>query len=428
MVEQWTENPCVVGSIPTGGKKDRFARVGLFFYAVFCYNINMKLNNEIIAFTGGGTGGHIYPGLAVADQLKLLCKSKNQNIKIIWLGCSKGMDSNIVSKAIGPDNKATADKFYPIPSGKLRRYFSFKNFTDLFNIAAGFFKSYHVLRKNKPCALFSKGGFVSVPPCIAARLLKIPVYTHECDFTLGLANKINFKSAKKMFLSYEETKNSLSAQDQKRVIVTGNPIRPVFYNTNPSKGLEFANVPSDHKKPLLLVLGGSSGAKQINELVYENLDFLCQNFYVVHQTGLVNANEEEENKLKEKYDSYKPFPFIYQEMPDLLSSADLVLSRAGANSIWEAAVLHKPMILIPLCGNGTRGDQVDNSKYFEEKGGAVMLLGKDASAQKLKEALENLLDEKVRKNMEENLIKIVGDNIPAKKIAEILYEEIEEKR
>lgn len=384
----------------------------------------MKLNHELIAFTGGGTGGHIYPGLAVADEVKTIAKSNNKNIKIIWLGCSKGMDRNIVEKAIGPDGLPTADEFFGIPSGKLRRYFSMKNFSDLFRIAGGFFKAYHVLRKQKPAVLFSKGGFVSVPPCIAARLLKIPVYTHECDFTLGLANRLNFKSAKAMFVSYEETKRRLGSAEQNRVVVTGNPVRPVFYNTNKQKGLEFAGIPADNKKPVLLVLGGSSGARQVNQLVYENLDYLCKNFVVIHQTGLVNNNSGEEAALKEKYDSYKPFSFIYSEMPDVVSCADVVLSRAGANSIWEAAVLKKPMVLIPLCGNGTRGDQVDNSKFFEEKGAALMLLGEAANSENLQKALNQMLVEENRKSYEKALEQIVGDSVPSKKIASILFEEL----
>ena len=384
----------------------------------------MKLNHELIAFTGGGTGGHIYPGLAVADEVKTIAKSNNKNIKIIWLGCSKGMDRNIVEKAIGPDGLPTADEFFGIPSGKLRRYFSMKNFSDLFRIAGGFFKAYHVLRKQKPAVLFSKGGFVSVPPCIAARLLKIPVYTHECDFTLGLANRLNFKSAKTMFVSYEETKRRLGSAEQKRVVVTGNPVRPVFYNTNKQTGLEFAGIPADNKKPVLLVLGGSSGARQVNQLVYENLDYLCKNFVVIHQTGLVNNNSDEEAALKEKYDSYKPFSFIYSEMPDVVACADVVLSRSGANSIWEAAVLKKPMVLIPLCGNGTRGDQVDNSKFFEEKGAALMLLGKAANSENLQKALNQMLVEENRKSYEKALEQIVGDSVPSKKIASILFEEL----
>lgn len=384
----------------------------------------MKLNDNLVAFTGGGTGGHIYPGLAVADELKSLANQNKKNLKIIWIGCSKGMDKKIVENAIDSNGNLTADIFFGIPSGKLRRYFSFKNFTDLFRIIGGFFKAFHILKKQKPAILFSKGGFVSVPPCFAAKILKIPVYTHECDFTLGLANRINFKSTKKMFVSYEETKNHLSESDKKRVIVTGNPIRPIFYHTNAKNGLLFANIPQNHEKPILLVLGGSSGAKQINQLVYENLDFLCKNFFVIHQTGLLNGDENQEKILKEKYPDYKPFNFIYKEMPDVVSCSDVILSRAGANSIWEAAVLHKTMILIPLCGNGTRGDQVDNAEFFEKKGGAVMLLGKDANSKNLQNSLEQMLNLENRKKYEAALSKIVGEVPPAKKIAEILYGEI----
>lgn len=381
----------------------------------------MKLNENLYAFTGGGTGGHIYPGLAVADELKILAKKNNQNIKIEWIGNSVGMDSKIIQKALGPDALATVDKFYGIPSGKLRRYMSLKNLTDLFKIAAGFFKAFHILRKTKPAILFSKGGFVSVPPCLAAHLLKIPVYTHECDFTLGLANRINFKSADKMFVSYEETKNRLSAQDQQRVIVTGNPIRPTIYNGNKDKGLKFLGLVNP-QKPILLVLGGSSGARQINELIFENIDYLCKNFIVVHQTGLLNADDNKSQDLQSTYkNDYKPYNFIYEEMADVLASADVILGRAGAGTIWESAVLFKPMVLVPLCGSGTRGDQVDNAMFFKEKNAAEVLLGKDADSQHLIEALNKMLDDNIRKQFSDAVKNVVGDKIPAKVIAELIY-------
>ena len=385
----------------------------------------MKLNNNLVFFTGGGTGGHIYPGLAVADELKTLASSNNIEIKISWIGCSKGMDKNIVEKALGPDGKLTVDKFYGIPSGKLRRYFSLKNFSDLFRIAGGFFAAFHILRKAKPAVLFSKGGFVSVPPCLAARLLHIPVFTHECDFTLGLANRINFKSADCMFVSYEETKSRLSSGDQNRVVVTGNPVRPVFYKTNPAKGKEFLHISSEASKPVLLVLGGSSGARQINELVYENIDFLCSKYIVVHQTGLLNSDDKRSQNLSQKYpDSYKPYNFIYQEMPDVVSAADVILSRAGANSIWEAAVLLKPMVLVPLYGNGTRGDQVDNAEFFKSRGAAEVLLGKEADSEHLKESLTRMLDKQNRENYSSALEKLTHVDVPAKKIAKILFDRI----
>lgn len=385
----------------------------------------MKLNKNLIMFTGGGTAGHIYPGLAVADEIKSIAKTKNIDIKINWIGCSKGMDRKIVEKAAGPDGKPTADKFFGIPSGKLRRYFSIKNFSDLFRIAGGFFSALHILRREKPAVLFSKGGFVSVPPCLAAHLLHIPVFTHECDFTLGLANRLNFKSADCMFVSYEETKNRLSEADKKRVVVTGNPVRPVFYKTDSDKGLEFLSIEKNHKKPVLLVLGGSSGARQINELVFDNIDFLCEHFIVVHQTGLLNADDNRSASLVEKYkDSYKPYNFIYEQMPDVVSSADVILSRAGANSIWEAAVLLKPMVLVPLCGSGTRGDQVDNAEFFKERGAAEVLLGADADSEHLKEALTNMLDESKRASYSAALKQLTEGEISARKIADILIEKI----
>lgn len=385
----------------------------------------MKLNKNVIAFTGGGTGGHIYPGLAVADELKNIGKKQNKVLSVLWIGCSKGMDKNIVEKGIGSDGLPIADKFYGIPSGKLRRYFSMENFTDLFRIVAGYFKARKILRKTKPAVLFSKGGFVSVPPCLAAKHLGIPVFTHECDFTLGLANRLNFKSANTMFVSYEETKNRLSSADQKRVVVTGNPVRPVFYNTNPKNGLDFLGINENHKKPVLLILGGSSGAKQVNELVWQNLDWLCENFIVVHQTGLVNNNENQEKELKEKFgDNYKPFDFIYSQMPDVVSCADVILSRAGANSIWEAAVLSKPCVLIPLCGSGTRGDQVDNAKFFEDKKAAFVLLGEAANSENLKKELSKLLDEKTRNEMVENIKAMVGTRKSVEVIAEYIYNQL----
>lgn len=391
----------------------------------------MKLNRDVVAFTGGGTGGHIYPGLAVADELKKLAKTQNTQLKIYWIGCSKGMDKKIIEKAVDSEGNKTADEFYGIPSGKLRRYFSLKNFSDVFRIIGGYFSARRILRKIKPAVLFSKGGFVSVPPCLAAKHLGIPVYTHECDFTLGLANRLNFKSAKKMFVSYEETKNRAGKEAAERIIVTGNPVRPVFYNTDKTKGYKFLGIENNstettgNVKPVLLVLGGSSGAKQINDLVTENLEWLCERYIVVHQTGLVNGNDTLSEELKQKYSqNYKAYNFIYEQMPDVVSCADVILSRAGANSIWEAAVLYKPMILVPLCGNGTRGDQVDNAKFFEEKDSAIVLLGENANSENLKAALSKMLDVEVRKQYEKNVQEMVGDKKPAEEIAKYIYKEI----
>lgn len=383
----------------------------------------MKLNKNKICFTGGGTGGHIYPGLAVLDELRVKFQENNISLYTIWIGCSKGMDKNIVSKAKDMKNQPCVNKFYGIPSGKLRRYFSLKNISDIFKIIGGFFTSLIIMVKEKPAVLFSKGGFVSVPPCLAAKILKIPVYTHECDFTLGLANKINLKSASKMFVSYEETKNLLSQNDKKKVIVSGNPVRPVFYNADIQQGFNFLGI-KNKSKPILLVVGGSSGARQINQLVYDNIDFLCENFIVVHQTGLVNTTQEKSQELVQNYSDYHPYDFIYEQMPNVVAASDIVMGRAGANSIWEAAVLLKPMLLIPLCGHGTRGDQVDNAKFFEEKKAAKVLIGQEVSKERLVASLKELLDEKNRLELQNNLKQMIGNKKPANIIAEYIFENI----
>ena len=371
-------------------------------------------------FAGGGTGGHIYPGLAVADEVRSLSKKNGVEVRLVWLGNSAGMDKDLVEKS------GSVDRFIGIPSGKLRRYFSFKNFTDFFKIFAGFLKSFFVLLKLKPDVLFSKGGFVSVPPCIAASLLKIPVFTHECDFTPGLATRLNSKFASKILVSYEETKKYLGEAKEKKALVTGNPVRPAFYEANPENGRKFlfdSRSDYDSEKPILLVLGGSLGAHQINALVAENLDWLCGRFNVVHQCGA----KDSEWLSKKTHAGYFLHPFIYKEMCDVISCADIILSRAGANSIWEASVLGKPMVLIPLCGSGTRGDQVDNAKFFEEKGAAIVLLGADADSARLKSSLEKMLDSTFRMNASLSSKSLSEGKRPAQKIAEIVFLEAEGK-
>lgn len=359
-----------------------------------------------VAFAGGGTGGHIYPGLAVADELRALAEQKNVHLKIIWIGSLKGMDRNIVKRS------GSADVFKGIPCGKLRRYASLQNFLDVFKIAAGIIAAFFVLLRAKPALLFSKGGFVSVPPCIAAKALRIPVFTHECDFTPGLATKINSRFAQKILLSYKETATYFSPAMHIRTVVTGNPVRPVFYEADKSRGLDFLGIGHAHEKPLLLVLGGSLGAQQLNQLVLDSLDWLTERCTVVHQTGAQGI----EACRAAAGESYRPYDFIYAEMPDVLAAADIVLSRSGASTIWESAVCRKPMILVPLCGSGTRGDQVDNARFFAKAGAAQVLEGSDATPQKLQSALEKALANR------ERMAQAAGALLPKKRSARIIAE------
>ena len=372
-----------------------------------------------IVFTGGGTGGHIYPGIAVADEVRSLFLQNNIPVDIYWIGSNQGMDQSLIEKnLISAGGPITA--FYGIPCGKLRRYLSFSNITDLFKIIAGYFKAVHLLRVLKPAVLFSKGGFVSVPPCRAARLLHIPYYTHECDFTPGLATRLNSKGAKNIFVSYEETEKYLKDALRTKCIVTGNPVRPVFYTDNSDAGKKFLKI-ENTTKPVLLVLGGSLGALQINNLVVQKKEWLTEHFTVVHQTGKAFAEANPE-LMKSTSESYKPYDFIYSEMPSVIQAADVVLSRAGANSLWECAVCAKPLVLIPLCGSGTRGDQVDNARFFEKKNAALVLAGEEATSEKLIASLTELLSSEKRNQLSESCRLLCGGEQPAKRIAKILFD------
>ncbi|MDR2177867.1 MAG: undecaprenyldiphospho-muramoylpentapeptide beta-N-acetylglucosaminyltransferase [Treponema sp.] len=306
-----------------------------------------------VVFTGGGTGGHIYPGLAVIACLRQSCR-------IVWLGSAAGMDRAIV--------EAAGIEFYGIPAGRLRRYFSLKTVPDLFRVLAGFFAARSILKKLKPALLFSKGGFVSVPPCAAAASLGIPVYTHESDVSPGLATRINLRFVRRtggrIFTSYAGTTAFLPPACRPLVTVSGNPVRPGFRGADAAAGRAFLGLGEGDR--ILLVLGASQGSLELNALVREALPELTRYYTVVHQTGPGNKGAEPSEK-------YRPYAYFKDEMPQVLAAADLVLSRAGAGTVWENAVLGKPMILLPLRGSGTRGDQVENAEFFEKTGAALVL-------------------------------------------------------
>jgi UDP-N-acetylglucosamine--N-acetylmuramyl-(pentapeptide) pyrophosphoryl-undecaprenol N-acetylglucosamine transferase len=334
---------------------------------------------KCVAFTGGGTGGHIYPGLAVALSLKMASR-----IRIIWIGSQSPLDRKIVEDAGIP--------FFAVKSGKLRRYFSLKNISDVFNIAAGYFQARKILKKENPAILFSKGGFVSVPPCIAAKSLKIPLVTHESDYSPGLATRINAFFADKICLSYAETKKFFAPKIQMKTVHTGNPVREEFRTANAKKGLAFLGLAGNAEaagviqpEKILLVLGGSQGAKEVNDLVRGALPVLTKHFIVVHQTGEADF----ETSAQQQSARYRPYAYIKAEMPDVLACASLVLGRAGAGTVWESAVCGKPLLLIPLAGSGTRGDQVENARFFEQKGAAAVLVHPDTA--QLCAAIEQLV-------------------------------------
>jgi UDP-N-acetylglucosamine--N-acetylmuramyl-(pentapeptide) pyrophosphoryl-undecaprenol N-acetylglucosamine transferase len=313
-----------------------------------------------IAFTGGGTGGHIYPGLAIAS-----CLQKTGGCRIFWIGSRTGMDRAIV--------EGGGVEFFGIPAGKLRRYFSFRTIADGFKVLAGFFAARRILKREKPAVLFSKGGFVSVPPCAAAASLGIPLCTHESDLSPGLATKINARFARIIFTAYADTGRFFPPAYQSRLRPVGNPVRPEFRFADPGKGRAFLGI--GPRERVLLVLGGSQGAREINDLVRESLPELTGPYMVVHQTGPGGDPGDPPEVPAEAAGRYLPFPYFKEEMPHILAAAELVLGRSGAGTLWECAALGRPMVLIPLRGSGTRGDQVENARYFEAAGAALVFQG-----------------------------------------------------
>lgn len=332
---------------------------------------------------------------------------KEGNCRIFWLGSDKGMDRAIVQSA--------GIEFFGIPSGKLRRYISAQNISDAFKVGAGFFAARQILRREKPCLLFSKGGFVSVPPCLAAASLGIRVFTHESDFSPGLATKINLRVARKVFIAYQESAGFFGSRYKSKIIVSGNPVRPEFRSPDPVKGRNFLRVKEWER--ILLVLGASQGAQQINDLIKKTLPELTKHYTVIHQVG-------PNTPWHLRADKYRAYPFFKDEMPHVLGAAELVLSRSGAGTLWECASAGKPMVLIPLSGSGTRGDQVENARFFEAAGAAVSLTGEQVSPERLVQTIASLAADEAARNRMAEASAGIGVEDGARLIAETLMTEM----
>lgn len=328
------------------------------------------MTEPCIAFTGGGTGGHVYPGLAVAERLRAAWKGR-----IVWIGSGKAVEREAV--------EAAGIEFFPVPSGKLRRSLSARNLPDAFRVLAGFLASRALLKRLRPVLLFSKGGYVSVPPCYAAASLGIPVLTHESDVSPGLATRLNAKRADAILVSWDRTVDLLAEPLRSRAVVVGNPVRAAIGSGDAARGRAWLGFKDD--LPVVLVLGGSQGARQVNELVEAVLPSLAGKARVAHQTGPGHE------PARPADGEYRGFAYVKDEIADLYAAADVIVGRAGAGTLWEGAAAGKPMVFIPLSGSGTRGDQVDNARYLAASGAAVCLEGDDATPEALLASLLPLL-------------------------------------
>jgi len=241
------------------------------------------------------------------------------------------------------------------------------NFIDVFKVPVGIFQANKILKEFKPDVVFSKGGYVSLPTVIAAHFLGIPIISHESDVVPGLANKAGMKYAKIICVSFEETKNYLTTRQLGKVVVTGNPVRESIFNGNLDDGYKFVGMRDF--RPIILVMGGSQGAMQINNLVRESLSEILKKFQVVHVTGRGNID------IGVHADGYKQYEYLDENLKDVYAISELVVSRGGANSLAEIALLKKKAVIIPLSTNASRGDQVDNTRIFVRHFGWSMLSG-----------------------------------------------------
>ena len=316
-----------------------------------------------IVLTGGVTAGHVTPNIALIPALK------EAGYQISYIGSYDGIEKKLIEELGIP--------YYGISSGKLRRYFDVKNFTDPFRVLKGFHEAKKLLKQLKPDVVFSKGGFVTVPVVIAAKKRKIPAIIHESDMTPGLANKLCLSSASKICCNFPETVKSLP---QEKAVLTGTPIREELLSGDKEAGRLFCGFTSD--KPVLMVIGGSLGAASVNEHIRSILPELLKEFQVIHLCGKGKTDES----LKGT-EGYVQFEYIKKELSDL---ADIVISRAGANAICEISALHKPNLLIPLSANASRGDQILNARSFERQGYSMVLEEEEITDEKLLSVIRNL--------------------------------------
>lgn len=322
-----------------------------------------------IIMTGGGTAGHVTPNIALMPALK------EAGFDIEYIGSINGMEKGLI--------EATGTPYHGISSGKLRRYFDWKNFSDPFRVLKGYGQAVSLMKKIKPDVVFSKGGFVSVPVVLAAKHCHIPAIIHESDITPGLANKIAIKGAKKVCCNFPETMKYLPAD---KAVLTGSPIRRELFSGNAENAIRLCNF-KDHSKPVLLIIGGSLGSKIVNEAVRKVLPELLEKFYVIHLCGKGNLDNSLSGTI-----GYAQFKYASSELTDMFALADMAISRAGANSICELLALHKPNILIPLSAAASRGDQVLNANSFKKQGFSYVLEEEHLTAESLLRAVEEVYD------------------------------------
>ena len=319
-----------------------------------------------IVMTGGGTGGHVTPNLALIPRLQA------DGWEVHYIGGANSAEQELISRVPGVT-------FYTVSVGKLRRYFDPKNFSDPFRVIKGVAQATGIIRKIKPNVVFSKGGFVSVPVVYGAKINGVPVVTHESDLTPGLANKLCLPFAKAQCCTFPEAVKYARGKG----VYTGTPIRPEVLSGSRESGLRRFGF--NQNLPVLMVVGGSSGAQAINECVRAALPELTRGFQVLHLCGKGNSVPELEGTA-----NYVQMEYLNEEMADAYACSDALISRAGANALCEILALRKPALLIPYPSAASRGDQILNAQSFESRGFSRVLDQAEMTPETLTRAVVDL--------------------------------------
>lgn len=353
------------------------------------------VRKKTFVFTGGGSAGHVTPNLALIEA----CSGSAQ---CYYMGMRDSIEQEMLSKTTTP--------FYGITAGKLRRYMTIKHLAEPVKVLMGLFQSYRILKKLKPDVVFSKGGFVSVPVAMAAWMQGIPVIAHESDMTPGLANRITFPFVKKLCVNFPEVIKFF--KHPKDVYITGTPVRAFLLHGSKEKALQLTHF--DPTRLTILIIGGSLGSVKINDTVRKVLPSLLTQYQVIHLCGKGNL----ESSLNQTPHYYQ-MEFAGSELADLFALSDVVVSRAGANTLCELLTLGKPHLLIPLSKKASRGDQIDNARYFEKKGASMVLWEEQLNEKNLTKYLSVLIEK--RQDFVEK-IQAIGVSSATEKVLNIIDE------
>lgn len=352
---------------------------------------------KTIILTGGGTAGHVTPNLALIPSLQ------EAGFDIHYIGSYNGIEKKLIENA--------GISYDGISSGKLRRYFDLKNFTDPLRVLKGYGEARKLIKKYKPDVLFSKGGFVAVPVVLAAKHYHVPTIIHESDMTPGLANKLCIPSAKKVCCNFPET---LKYLPEDKAVLTGSPIRSELLKGDRLAGLQYTHLSAT--KPIILVIGGSLGSVKVNTAVRRILPKLLETFQVIHICGKGNLDETLIGTT-----GYVQYEYVDRPLKHLFAAADIMVSRAGANSICEILALRKPNVLIPLSAAASRGDQILNANSFAKQGFSTVLEEENVTDNSLYEAIRNTYENRRQhieamekshlNNAVETIMKLINESV-----------------